>query len=198
MLDTLLEDIRACAHCAKELPHAPRPVLQAHKAARLRIIGQAPGRKVHESGVPWSDKSGERLRRWLGMTEEVFYDPKKVALIGMGLCYPGKAKSGDEPPRPECAPRWHAKLNAGLPEIRLTLLVGRYAQAHYLGPRQKRTLGETVQAWAKYLPLGYLPLVHPSPRNQTWLKRNPWFETEFVPELQRQIQALDLETFGTG
>jgi uracil-DNA glycosylase len=198
MLDTLLEDIRACAHCAKDLPHAPRPVLQAHEAARLRIIGQAPGRKVHESGVPWSDKSGERLRRWLGMRGEVFYDPKKVALIGMGLCYPGKAKSGDEPPRPECAPRWHAKLNAGLPEIRLTLLVGRYAQTHYLGPRQRRTLGETVQAWAEYLPLGYLPLVHPSPRNQTWLKRNPWFETELVPELQRQIRTLNLETFGTG
>lgn len=192
MLDALLEDIRACTHCAKALPVAPRPVLQAHAAARLRIIGQAPGRKVHESGVPWSDKSGERLRQWLGISEEIFYDPRKVANVPMGFCYPGKAKSGDNPPRPECAPRWHPRLNACLPDISLTLLVGRYAQSHYLGALQKRTLGETVRAWGEYLPLGFLPLVHPSPRNQIWLKKNPWFESELVPELRRQIQALDL------
>src|ERR1700722_10499821 len=184
-MDRLLEDIRACTHCAKDLPHAPRPVVQAHEAARLCIVGQAPGRKVHQSGVPWSDRSGDRLRQWLGVPEEDFYDPRKVALVPMGFCYPGKAKSGDKPPRPECAPRWHARLNAFLPDTRLTLLVGRYAQAYYLVERQKRTLTDTVRAWAEYAPLDYLPLVHPSPRNQIWLKKNPWFEKELAPGRRR-------------
>jgi uracil-DNA glycosylase len=188
----LLNDIRACTHCANEFPCAPRPVLQAHSAARLRIIGQAPGRKVHETGIPWDDKSGERLRQWLGLAPERFYDAQKVAIIPMGFCYPGKAKSGDKAPRPECAPRWHGQLNAHLSNIRLTLLVGQYAHAYYLGGLRKDTLSDTVRAWVEYMPLGYLPLAHPSPRNHIWLKKNPWFEKELVPEFQKQIQALHL------
>ena len=188
----LLDDIRACTHCAKDLPCAPRPVLQTHSSARLRIIGQAPGRKVHETGIPWDDKSGDRLREWLGIAPELFYDAQKIAIIPMGFCYPGKAKSGDKPPRPECAPRWHAQLNAHLSDIKLTLLIGQYAQTHYLGNLRKTTLTDTVKAWAEYVPLGYLPLAHPSGRNQIWLKKNPWFEKELVPELLQMIQALDL------
>lgn len=191
-LSRLLSDIRACTHCANDLPNAPRPVLQVHSTAALHIVGQAPGRKVHETGIPWDDKSGDRLRQWLGLASEVFYDAKKVAIIPMGFCYPGKAKSGDRPPRPECAPRWHARLGAHLTDVRLTLLIGQYAQAHYLGDLRKATLGDTVKAWAEYLPLGYLPLAHPSPRNQIWLEKNPWFERELVPELRKQIQVLKL------
>lgn len=191
-LPRLLNDIRACTHCAGDLPCAPRPVLQVHASARLRIIGQAPGRKVHETGIPWNDKSGDRLRQWLGLMPEQFYDARKVAIIPMGFCYPGKAQSGDMPPRPECAPRWHTQLNAHLPDIRLTLLIGQYAQVHYLGDRRKATLTDTVKSWTEYLPLGYLPLAHPSPRNQIWLKKNPWFENDLVPELQKKIRALHL------
>jgi uracil-DNA glycosylase len=191
-LPRLLRDIRACTHCADALPGGPRPVLQAHASARLRIIGQAPGRKVHETGIPWNDPSGDRLRNWLGLTPEQFYDPRKVAILPMGFCYPGKAISGDNPPRPECAPRWHEKLNAYLPNIALTLLIGRYAQACYLGDCRKATLCETVRAWEEYLPLGYLPLAHPSPRNQPWLARNSWFEEELVRKLRRVVQTLKL------
>lgn len=191
-LPRLLENIRRCTHCADALPCGPRPVLQAHRSARLCIVGQAPGRKVHETGIPWNDPSGDRLRHWLGLTREQFYEPRKVAIIPMGFCYPGKAASGDNPPRPECAPRWHEKLNAHLPEIALTLLLGRYAQAHYLGNRRKAALRDTVKAWREYLPLGYFPLAHPSPRNQPWLVRNPWFEEELVPTLQNAVQALKL------
>jgi uracil-DNA glycosylase len=153
-LPQLLRNIRACTHCADTKPCGPRPVLQAHRSARLRIVGQAPNRKVHETGIPWNDPSGDRLRNWLGLTPEQFYDPRKVAILPMGFCYPGKAVSGDNPPRPECAPRWHEQLNAHLPNIALTLLIGRYAQASYLGSRRKATLGETVRAWAEYLLLG--------------------------------------------
>ena len=191
-LRPLLNDIRACKHCADDLPCAPRPVLQAHSSARLRIIGQAPGRKVHETGIPWNDKSGERLRQWLGLAPERFHDAQRVAIVPMGFCYPGKAKSGDKAPRPECAPRWHGQLNAHLSNIRLTLLIGQYAHAYYLDGLRKATLSDTVRAWVEYMPLGYLPLVHPSPRNQIWLKKNPWFEKELVPELQKEIQALHL------
>jgi uracil-DNA glycosylase len=186
-LPELLRNIRACTHCADALPCGPRPVLQAHRSARLRIVGQAPGRKVHETGIPWNDPSGDRLRNWLGLTPEQFYDPRKVAILPMGFCYPGKAVSGDNPPRPECAPRWHEKLNADLPNIALTLLIGLYAQASYLGSRRKAKLGETVRAWSEYLPLGYLPLAHPSPRNQPWLAKNPWFEEELVRELRSVV-----------
>lgn len=191
-LPQLLRDIRACKHCAEALPHGPRPVLQVHESARLRIVGQAPGRKVHETGIPWNDPSGDRLRRWLGLTPDQFYDPRKVAIIPMGFCYPGKAASGDNPPRPECAPLWQRELNAHLPDITLTLLIGQYAQTYYLGERRKATLSDTVRAWQEYLPQGYLPLAHPSPRNQPWLVKNPWFEAELVPELQGIIQVMKL------
>ncbi len=191
-LPQLLRDIRACTHCAGALPCGARPVLQAHRAARLRIVGQAPGRKVHDSGIPWSDRSGDRLRGWLGLTADQFYDPRKVAIIPMGFCYPGRADSGDHPPRPECAPRWHGQLDACLPDITLTLVIGQFAQAYYLGNRRKNTLGETVKAWKDYLPLGYLPLVHPSPRNQPWLVKNRWFEEDLVRDLQNVIRGLKL------
>lgn len=190
-LAQLLENIRACRLCADELPHAPRPVLQASSTARLRIVSQAPGRKVHQSGVPWTDASGDRLRRWLGLSPAQFYDPSKVAIVPMGFCYPGKALSGDHPPRPRCAPLWHPQLNAGLGDVRLTLLIGQYAQAHYLGRDRKPTLTDTVRAWREYLPMGWLPLPHPSPRNQPWFAKHPWFEAELVPEVQNTIRDMD-------
>jgi uracil-DNA glycosylase len=191
-LPQLLRNIRACTHCADALPCRPRPVLQAHGSARLCIVGQAPGRRVHETGIPWNDPSGDRLRNWLGLTSEQFYDPHKLAIVPMGFCYPGKAASGDNPPRPECAPRWHEKLNAHLHDIKLTLLIGHHAQAYYLDVRRKGTLSDTVKAWKEYLPQGYLPLAHPSPRNQPWLVKNPWFEEELVPDLRNVIRALKL------
>ncbi len=189
-LEQLLTEIRACTHCTAVLPCGPRPVLQAHRSARLLIIGQAPGRKVHESGIPWSDKSGERLRDWLGLTLAQFHDATQVAIMPMGFCYPGKAASGDMPPRPECAPRWHEKLNVQLTDVSLTLLIGRHAQAYYLGERCKPTLGETVRAWKTYLPMGYFPLPHPSPRNQIWLARNGWFGEEVVPAVREAVDSL--------
>lgn len=191
-LPQLIRRIHACTHCAQDLPCAPRPLLQVHESACLRIISQAPGRRAHDTGIPWDDKSGKRLRHWLRLTPEHFYDARKVAIVPVGFCYPGKAKSGDRPPRPECASRWHAQLNAHLRDVRLTLLVGQFAQAQYLRELRKASLTDTVKAWKEYLPLGYLPIVHPSPRNQSWLKKNPWFERELVPALQREIQALNL------
>ncbi len=189
-LSPLLEQIRACRHCAAALPCGPRPVLQVHRSARLRIVGQAPGRKVHESGIPWNDASGDRLRDWLGLTPERFYDAEQVAIVPMGFCYPGKARSGDLPPRPECAVLWHGKLNAQLQDVGLTLLVGRYAQAHYLGNRRRSTLSDTVRAWQEYLPLGYFPLPHPSPRNRAWFARNPWFVKDVLPAVRTAIRSL--------
>lgn len=191
-LTRLLQDIRACQHCVEHLPCGPRPIVQAHQSARLRIVGQAPGRKVHETGIPWDDRSGDRLRRWLGLTPAQFYNPRKVALVPMGFCYPGKGKSGDNPPRPECASLWHDALAAQLPKITLTLLIGNYAQAYYLSNRRKATLVETVQAWSEYLPLGFLPLPHPSPRNQGWLAKHSWFEDELVPLVQEAVRELNL------
>ena len=192
ILPELLRNIRAYTYCADALPCGPRPVLQAHTSARLHIVGQAPGRKVHETGIPWNDPSGDRLRHWLGLTPEQFYNPSKVAIIPIAFCYPGKAASGDKSPRLECAPRWHGKLNSHLPDIKLTLLIGQYAQVYYLGRRRKATLRETVLAWKEYLPTGYLPLVHPSPRNQSWLVKNRWFEVALVCELRKVIQDLKL------
>jgi uracil-DNA glycosylase len=189
-LGQLLEDIRACRLCT-DLPHGPRPVLQAGATARLRIVGQAPGRKVHETGVPWDDASGDRLRSWLGLTPAEFYDPAKVAITPMGFCYPGKAASGDNPPRRACALRWHDRLKAELPDIGLTVLVGQYALAHYLADR-KATLTDTVRAWRAWLSSGWLPLPHPSPRNQPWLAKNPWFEADLVPQARAVIRSLRL------
>ena len=191
-LPELLRKIGVCTYCADALPCGPRPVLQAYTSARLRIVSQAPGRKVHETGIPWNDPSGDRLRDWLGLTTEQFYDPSKVAILPIAFCYPGKAASGDKSPSPECAPRWHGKLNSHLPEIALTLLIGRYAQAYYLRRRGKPTLGDTILAWKEYLPTGYLPLPHPSPRNQPWFAKHPWFEATLVSELRHVIQSLKL------
>ena len=188
-LQHLLTEVRACNHCAGHLPLGPRPVLQAGASARLLIIGQAPGRKVHQTGVPWDDASGERLRDWLGLARTQFHDPSSVAILPMGFCYPGRAASGDLPPRPECAALWHQRLHAHLPRIGLTLLIGRHAQAHYLGRACRPTLGETVRAWRDYLPAGTLPLPHPSPRNQPWLVKNSWFSAEVLPPLRQAVRA---------
>lgn len=186
-LDKLLHQVRACTVCAPHLPLGPRPILRAGATARLLVVGQAPGRRVHETGIPWNDPSGDRLRSWLGMDRDTFYDESRIAIIPTGFCYPGTGKGGDLPPRPECAPRWHPPLLAVLPDIRLTLLIGQYAQAYYLGPRAKKALTETVAAWKEYLPQ-YLPLPHPSPRNQMWLKRNPWFERDLLPVLRQKVR----------
>jgi uracil-DNA glycosylase len=186
-LKRLLADVRACEVCAENLPLGPRPIVSAHEEARILIIGQAPGKRVHESGVPWDDPSGTRLRQWLGIDDKVFYS-KQVALIPMGFCYPGTGRSGDLPPRPECAELWHAQLLSRLPNVRVTLLLSRYALKAYLGPRMKRNLTETVRAWKEYLP-AYLPMPHPSPRNNRWLKQNPWFETDVLPDLRRRVST---------
>jgi uracil-DNA glycosylase len=184
-LPALLTQVRACTLCAAHLPHGPRPVLQMDGSARLLIVGQAPGRKVHASGVPFDDASGERLRDWLGITRERFYDARQVALLPMGFCYPGTGKSGDLPPRAECAPAWRAPLLSHLKKLQLTVVIGQYAMAHHL-PEARGSLTETVQAWQNHGPT-VLPLPHPSPRNNLWLKRNPWFELDVLPMLRARV-----------
>jgi uracil-DNA glycosylase len=188
--DRLLKDIRACRLCAEHLPHEPRPVLRAAPTARLVIAGQAPGTRVHASGMPFTDPSGDRLRDWLGIDKETFYDDARVAIVPMGFCFPGlDAKGGDLPPRKECAPAWREKVFANLKEIELTLLVGSYAQAWHLKGRGKPTLTETVKAWRQYGPK-FLPLPHPSWRNNGWIKKNPWFEEELLPHLRRRVSRI--------
>lgn len=182
---TLLRQVRACTLCAEELPHGPRPVLQLHPFARILIAGQAPGRKVHQTGVPFDDPSGDRLRAWLGITRETFYDPTQVAILPMGFCYPGTGKSGDLPPRPECAPAWRPELLAHLNEVQLTLVIGQYALAYHL-PNQQASVTEAVQGWKAGWPYT-VPLPHPSPRNNRWLKRHPWFEEEVLPALKGRV-----------
>ncbi len=186
-LGELLTDIAACTVCAGQLDHDPRPVVQVGSKARIVIIGQAPGRRVHESGVPWDDPSGKTLRKWLGLTDEQFYDPDVVALVPMGFCYPGSAKSGDNPPRPECAPLWHDRVLAELPSDRLDVIIGMYAQKRYVEDR-KATLTETVANWKQYFP-GTVVMPHPSPRNQHWLTKNPWFEAETLPAVRERIAS---------
>lgn len=187
-LPTLLTEIRACTRCAAHLPLGPRPVVQAHPLARLLIAGQAPGRKVHATGLPFNDASGERLRMWLGLSREVFYDARQVAIVPMGFCFPGTGPSGDLPPRPECAPAWRAPLLSHLTQIELTLAIGRYAQAYHL-PRQGASVTEVVQSWRSTWP-HTLALPHPSPRNNRWLARNPWFEEEMLPVLRARVQEV--------
>jgi uracil-DNA glycosylase len=181
----LLGEVRRCDRCAAHLPHGTRPVLQLHPAARILIAGQAPGRKVHESGVPFADASGDRLREWLGMSREIFYDPRQVAILPMGFCFPGAGASGDAPPRPECAPAWREKLLLLLKNLQLTLVVGQYAQAYHL-PDAGESVTETVQSWRGQWP-DIVPLPHPSPRNNLWLRRNPWFARELLPRLRRRV-----------
>lgn len=188
-LRQLLHEVRACTLCAADLPLPPRPVLQAGPAARILIAGQAPGRKVAASGVPFDDASGDRLRDWLGIDKAVFYNSDVVAILPMGFCYPGQGRSGDLPPRPECAPTWRARLLEQLPSIQLTLVIGTHALAWHLKPRTGATLTATVRAWREQ-GAAVLPLPHPSPRNNGWLKHNPWFEAEVLPELKARVRAL--------
>ncbi|WP_436516536.1 uracil-DNA glycosylase family protein [Ekhidna sp. To15] len=186
----LLKEIESCTVCGSFFVHSPRPIVSISATAKLLIIGQAPGRKVHESGIPWDDASGRNLRDWLDMSDDVFYDPSKVALVPMGFCYPGKGKSGDLPPRPECAPLWHKKVLDECRSVQLTLLVGQYAQNHYLNVGAQQKLTENVKSFRKYLP-EYLPLPHPSPRNRIWMKKNDWFEKDLLPELKHCIKKFD-------
>ncbi len=187
----LLESVRDCQLCDKSLPLGPRPVLQADARAKILIAGQAPGRRVHESGIPFDDASGARLRDWLGVSSEVFYDPTRFAILPMGFCYPGSGKSGDLPPRPECAEAWRERLLTGLRQVELTLVIGQYAQRWHLS-KTKKNLTETVRAWQDYGP-GIIPLPHPSPRNNIWLKKNPWFAESLLPALKTRTQeALNL------
>lgn len=192
-LDGLLKDIRACRLCEAHLPLGPRPVLRASATARLLIVGQAPGTKVHATGIPWNDASGERLRDWLAMDRDTFYDERRIAIVPMGFCYPGKTASGDAPPRPECRATWHPRLLPLLKNVRLILPIGQYAQAYFLGAKRKGTLTETVRAWDEYAPK-YFPLPHPSPRNVGWRKANTWFERDAVPALRERVR----EAIGTG
>ena len=181
----LLEQVRACRLCEAHLPLGPRPVLQMAATARLLVIGQAPGTRVHETGIPWNDPSGDRLRDWLQMDREAFYDPARVAIMPMGFCYPGRGRGGDLPPRPECAATWHQPLRDQLPGIRLTLLIGQYAQRHYL-PTWRGSVSDNVAAWRDQ-PEGLFALPHPSPRNRRWLAQRPWFETDVLPALRRAL-----------
>jgi uracil-DNA glycosylase len=188
-LPILLKEVRACTTCAEQLPAGPRPVLQVDARARILIAGQAPGRKVHDSGVPFDDASGERLRMWMGIERDVFYDPAIIAILPMGFCYPGTGTSGDLPPRKECAPQWRDRLLAAMPRIELTLVIGQYAMDWHLPDRSTANLTDTVKAWRERWP-AMLPLPHPSPRNNIWLKANPWFMVEVVPFLRARVTEL--------
>lgn len=189
-MEELLAEIRACSLCQEHLPLGPRPIVAADPHSKIAIIGQAPGLKVHQSGLPWDDPSGKQLRDWLGVDQEQFYDPRCFALIPMGFCYPGKGRSGDLPPRVECAPLWHDRLLKALPELRLTLLIGQYSQKYYLKDKAMGTLTGNIANFKAYLPR-YLVLPHPSPRNRFWLAANPWFVEEVLPLLKERVsQAL--------
>ncbi len=182
----LIESVRKCRICEESLPLGPRPILQIDPQAKILIAGQAPGRRVHESGIPFDDPSGDRLREWLGISRETFYDPTKVAILPMGFCYPGTGKSGDLPPRPECADAWREQLLQCLQHVELTLVIGQFAQRWHLAHTRKN-LTETVRAWQDYGPHS-IPLPHPSPRNNIWLKKNPWFSKVLLPSLKRMVQ----------
>jgi uracil-DNA glycosylase len=188
-LEALMTVVRACRACEAHLPLGPRPVLQGTATARILIAGQAPGARVHASGIPWDDASGDRLRAWMGVSRDAFYDATRIAIIPMGYCYPGRGSGGDLPPRRECAALWLDRLLSKMPLIEVTLLVGLHAQRHYLGNRRKASLAETIGAWREYAP-EYFPLPHPSPRNTPWFQRNPGFERALVPALRRRIAGL--------
>ncbi|AGA77261.1 uracil-DNA glycosylase family protein [Echinicola vietnamensis] len=188
-MQQLLREIKSCQVCIDKLPMGANPIVSASPLSKIAIIGQAPGKIVHETSIPWNDKSGENLRKWLGMDAATFYNPAIVALMPMGFCYPGRGTSGDLPPRPECAPLWHGQLLNQMQEIQLTLLVGSYAQAYYLKGRTGKTLTETVKNFQEYLPQ-YLPLPHPSPRNNIWQAKNPWFGEEVLPTLKERVRRV--------
>ncbi|MBO6503470.1 MAG: uracil-DNA glycosylase family protein [Kordiimonadaceae bacterium] len=185
----LVGDIHSCTICADKLPHGTRPVLQVSQKAKILIAGQAPGRRVHESGIPFDDPSGDRLRQWLGVDKSVFYDPDKIAIVPMGFCYPGTGKSGDLPPRKECASTWHSSLLEQMSQIELTVVIGQYAIDWHVPGAKRQTLTETVKNWRDHWP-SKLVLPHPSPRNNIWLKKNPWFEDELLPPLRNKVQEL--------
>ncbi len=185
----LIEEVKSCTLCVPHLPLGANPVFQINSKARILIAGQAPGRKVHETGVPFNDPSGQRLRAWMGIDLEIFYNPEKIAIFPMGFCFPGTGKSGDLPPRSECADKWRNSLLELMGDIELTLVIGKYAQDWHLGVNQKANLTETVKAWEEYWP-SILPIPHPSPRNNIWLKKNSWFEREVLPVLKIKIAEI--------
>ncbi|NRG16306.1 uracil-DNA glycosylase family protein [Rhizobiales bacterium] len=187
-LDNLLASVRACTIC-EGLPLGAKPILQAGTEARILIAGQAPGRKAHERGIPFDDASGDRLRDWLGVDRDTFYDASKIAVLPMGFCFPGTSKNGDLPPRGECAPAWREKLLENLEKVELTIVIGQYAQDWHFGSRRSKSLTETVANWRAFWP-DILPLPHPSPRNQRWFKQNPFFEEEILPELRARVREL--------
>lgn len=193
-LEALLAAVRGCRACEQHLPLGPRPTLRAAATSRILVIGQAPGLRVHTTGIPWDDASGERLRGWMGVEADVFYDESRIAIIPMGYCYPGRGNGGDLSPRRECAELWLDQILSRLPQIELTLLIGQYAQRRFLGSRRKASLTETVRAWREYFPW-YIPLPHPSPRNQPWFKRHPWFEQELRPVLRSAVERILTLTF---
>jgi len=184
---TLLAEVESCVICSEHLPLGPRPVLQLHPDARILIAGQAPGKKVHNTGIPFDDASGNRLREWMGISKDVFYDAKQVAILPMGFCYPGTGKSGDLPPRRECEQHWREQLLAQLSNVEITLVLGKYAQDYHFG-KSNSSLTKLVSSWKKYWPT-MVPLPHPSPRNNIWLSKNPWFEKELVPSLRTSIST---------
>ena len=187
--ETTVAAVRACETCKPHLPLGTRPVFQISRTARILVAAQAPGRRVHETGIPFNDPSGDRLRDWMGIDRAAFYDSGRIALLPMGFCYPGTGNSGDLPPRPECADKWRKPLLGFLPDIQLTLVIGQYAQTWHLGEWQKKTLTETVKNWKEYWPKA-VTLPHPSPRNNIWLRKNPWFEEEILPVLKDKVGHL--------
>lgn len=195
-LDQLLKDIRACRACEAHLPLGSRPIVRGERSSRLLIIGQAPGTKVHETCIPWNDRSGDTLRQWMSVSRETFYDESLIAIMPMGFCYPGRLeKGGDAPPRPECAPLWHERLMVELQNVELVLLAGMYAQAHYLKSARRRTLTETVANWRDYGPR-FFPLPHPSWRSGNLIRKNPWFEAQLLPDLRRRLEAIGIPVEG--